>query len=124
MDISNITPNTIEFQLRHPGNRQGLDIYFTVRSNQSDEVKAATEAYLEKSRAAERRGNPLTVAEVKEESIGLTLAAVVKVRFEGKASWKGETKSTPELMRDMMSTDWIRGQVDRQVQADADFFKG
>jgi|GEM_PF-2907350 len=125
MDISQISPNTVDLNLRHPGTRQPLGIVFTLRSNHDPIVKAATEAFLEKSRAAERRGNPLSVADMKVESAKLSAAAVENIKFTGDGEWKGgKPKFSADLALDMLSVDWIRSQIDKQVQADADFFGG
>ena len=125
MDISQISPSTVELDLRHPGTRKPLGIIFTLRSNHDPIVKSATEAFLEKSRATERRGNPLSVADMKAESVKLSAAAVENIRFTGDGEWKGgKPKFSAELAREMLALDWVRAQIDKQVQAEADFFGG
>lgn len=125
-DISTITPtDTREVELKHPQSEEGLGWFFSLRSPYSDEVKRADREWMNK-RLQKKRGQ-ITAESLESAAEAKILAAVCDWRFEGEATFQGETPDFSktklrEIIRDS-NFGWIREFLDGELGDYGSFFK-
>lgn len=132
MDILDIKTSNIEIELRHPKTDMPMGIHLDLFPFDHAGVKAVRGAWIKKSQAAAKRGKSLTSEEVEEMSVDLTTASIAGWRWEEDVD-RGIEQPTmggdvPEFnkknLRELMSKDWARSQVDVALGNTADFFTG
>lgn len=125
-DISNIEATDREVELKNPKTDEGLDWFFSLRSPYSDEVRKAEREWMNK-RLQKKRGQ-LTAESLEAAAEAKILAAVSNWRFEGDASFAGETPEFSkgklrEIIRDPKFA-WIREFLDGELGDISGFFEG
>lgn len=127
-DISSIKAHDREVELTHPATEEGLGWFFQLRSPYSKEMRDAEKEIQNQRLNAMRRGksniNADVLANHREKII---LAGVSGWRFEGDASFEGDTPefSKAKLREIVRNPDhaWIRDFLDRELGSQEDFFE-
>jgi len=120
MDIGAIKPAERKLNLKHPGNGEALGLTLCIICTQDERVKRVRRMQLDAS--IDRKGRR-SVADVELDNIDLLAATVVGIEYADGVTWEGKTPARSDaLVKDMLSRDWLRLQVDEFAGATKDFF--
>lgn len=121
MDLSSITPDTLDIEIRHPGTGEPTGLVIKAVSLQSEQVKAVTRRLQNK---ALRARNKVTTAEtIEQNAIEILAAAVVGWTWGGEADWKGKKlEFLAGNVKIVLSEGWLATQVDEALRDEAAFF--
>ena len=124
MDICNISENQREYELRHPETDEPIGWFWTLRPSSSDEVKAADRKW--QNRMIQSRRHKFSAEQLDQRNLSLEVAGVAGWRFEGDATFGGETpEHSPEFCEKVFKMKhWIRSQIHSELDNDTAFFGG
>lgn len=122
MDLSTLAPSTVALDIRNPGTGKPTGIVLHLVSPESDPVKKIKRAHANK--LINRRNRKLTADDFEENQIDIIAAAVASWEWKGDAAWTGGKKPdfTPDNVRSVVSTPWIRSQVEEALNDESAFF--
>ena len=122
MDIAQLKPIEIEHEVTHPGTGEGTGLFLQIACIHDSRVKSGIRAATDQNLAdADEEKSP-----EKDEQYDNEVAAayIVGFRFEGEATWNGET---PEYSRkiaiEMASNPVIKQQLLNRARKIGDFYK-
>ncbi len=130
MDILDIKTTTQEIELTHPATDAPLGIHIEIHPFDYQGVKDVRRTWIKKSQAAAKRGKSLSSEEIEDMSIDLVVAAIAGWRWQADKD-RGIDQPTmggevPEFnkknVRELMSKEWFRNQVDTALGNTSDFF--
>ncbi|KQZ50725.1 hypothetical protein ASD54_10980 [Rhizobium sp. Root149] len=123
MDLLTIKPSTVDVHIKHPGTGANTGLVLEIASRDSDVVKAEFRRQLDKG--LQRRSNKkMTADEIESRNLAILAASVTGWRWEGDASWGGKKLDyTKQNVLTVLSTSWVRKQVEEEADSEADFFQ-
>lgn len=122
MDLSAIKPDTLPVEIRHPGTGLRTGLVIECSSLESDAVRRVKRKHMDAS--LRMRNRKPTASELEDRMLDIYCASVVGWQWNGDAAWTGGKKLdlTPENVRAVVSTPWIRKQIEEAIEDDQAFF--
>lgn len=115
--------STHEYELTHPVTGEGINVFFELRSAQSDEAKKVQRAHLDANLSAQRANRKPNIQSVERQVLDQVAALVAGWEWNGQEYQKGEgvLEYTPENVRKVLQTDWIFEQVKKASEDISNF---
>lgn len=122
MDLSTLAPSTVPLEIRNPATGKPTGLVLNLLSADSEPVKKVKRQLLNKALA--RRNRKATADEVEESNLDLLVAAIESWEWKGDTTWKGGKKPEfkPDAVREVVSTSWIRSQIEEAKEDETAFF--
>ncbi len=123
MDLATLTTDLATIDILMPGKNEPTGLKITLRSKDSDEIKAVNRRWQQKALKGGR--NRMTVEDIEANTLEILCAAVASWEWTGKAMWDGrKPECTPENVKKVLEHKgawFIRDQID-QALADERLF--
>ena len=123
IDYSTLAPATVPLEIRNPATGKPTGIVLNLRSMDSEPARNVKLANSNKQMM--RRNRKLTAADLEEGYIDLLVVLVESWEWKGDAAWRGGKKPDfkPDVVREVVSTPWIRNQIAEVTDDEAAFFE-
>ena len=123
-DLSNVTANTTDLEIRHPSTGEPIGLTITLRPPNHPEVKKLNRENM--NEALRDRGKSLNAAKVEARSLDRAAVSTEGWKFDEGVTINGEqpecsTQAARKLYKDH---EWIRDQVINAIDDEARFYGG
>lgn len=125
MDISNLTPDELSLEIRHPATDDKLGIRVTIMSPDDPRMKASKRKVTDHNLQKQKRGKTLKAVEVEENENALIIATMTGWEWYGDdVSFEGEKPDfTPAMIKAVFTKlPWFKTQVSEVLDDEKGFF--
>lgn len=121
MDIGEIKPIEQVIDVLHPKTGQETGLKLTICSAEDERVKSVQREQLDKRM---KGGKRRTVSQMESDNLDLLASSVVDLEWTGDANLHGEKpKHSKQVVKELLSQDWLRRQVDDAAGKTEDFYQ-
>lgn len=121
-DLSTVVATTSRLEIRHPSTGELTGLVLHLRPMSHPDVKAVSRKFTNQNLRMQRV--KITSEKLDIHRLDLLVTAIERWEWTGTASWAGEKlELTPENVRKVLKTDWIRSQADEALGDEAAFFQ-
>lgn len=125
MDISELTPDELSLEIRHPATDENLGVRVTIMSPDDKRMKTSKRRVTDQNLQKQKRGKTLKAVEVEENENALIIATMTGWEWYGDdVNFKGEKPEfTPKMINAVFAKlPWFKAQIAEVLDDEKGFF--